>query len=385
MNDASFLRAPTIMQAFHDAGAKVAVVTAKDKLRAMLGKGLDMSTRPRHRVLFGEGRSRRPCRPTASAMCLKRIGKPLPEVYSADLSEFVMAAGVSILKTRAPGPDVSLHHRLRAAQGRAGLGDGERVLRHDGPLCRRARRGRRRAGAHRRSRHERQAPRRTASRTSSISRTSPTNGSARTSRGCCCRSPIRMWCITARSAPSRRSICPRRPTCRALLTKLRAVEGVELAIDSARKPASASSFRADRFGDVVVISTIHKVLGTAREKHDLSGLTEPLRSHGGLTEQVVPMIANRKVTVRAGTPAAQFRCVRCRAQPRGLRIGPMNIQTKPRRPPRGDAHCGQEGRDRQPGRGPATPIPAPSSVRSRPRGRSTCARPLRRRRRSSRS
>src|SRR6478752_3038678 len=31
MNDASFLRAPTIMQAFHDAGAKVAVVTAKDK------------------------------------------------------------------------------------------------------------------------------------------------------------------------------------------------------------------------------------------------------------------------------------------------------------------------------------------------------------------
>src|SRR5262247_2346685 len=44
MNDASFLRAPTIMRAFHDAGAKVAVVTAKDKLRAMLGKGLDMST-----------------------------------------------------------------------------------------------------------------------------------------------------------------------------------------------------------------------------------------------------------------------------------------------------------------------------------------------------
>ena len=38
MNDASFLRAPTIMKAFHDAGAKVAVVTAKDKLRAMLGK-----------------------------------------------------------------------------------------------------------------------------------------------------------------------------------------------------------------------------------------------------------------------------------------------------------------------------------------------------------
>src|SRR3989440_6585459 len=44
MNDASFLRAPTIMQAFHDAGAKVAVVTAKDKLRALLGHGLDMAS-----------------------------------------------------------------------------------------------------------------------------------------------------------------------------------------------------------------------------------------------------------------------------------------------------------------------------------------------------
>ena len=44
MNDAKFLRAPTIMQAFHDAGAKVAVVTAKDKLRTLLGNGLDMAS-----------------------------------------------------------------------------------------------------------------------------------------------------------------------------------------------------------------------------------------------------------------------------------------------------------------------------------------------------
>jgi phosphonoacetate hydrolase len=44
MNDARFMRADTIMKAFHDAGAKVAVVTAKDKLRTLLGKGLDPST-----------------------------------------------------------------------------------------------------------------------------------------------------------------------------------------------------------------------------------------------------------------------------------------------------------------------------------------------------
>ena len=61
-----------------------------------------------------------------------------------------------------------------------------------------------------------------------------------------------------------------------------------------------------RIGDVVVISTKHKVLGTARAKHDLSGLTEPLRSHGGLTEQTVPMIANRKVAVPSGRSLRNF-------------------------------------------------------------------------------
>jgi phosphonoacetate hydrolase len=37
MNDPKYLRAGTILAAFADAGAKVAVVTAKDKLRALLG------------------------------------------------------------------------------------------------------------------------------------------------------------------------------------------------------------------------------------------------------------------------------------------------------------------------------------------------------------
>jgi phosphonoacetate hydrolase len=40
--------------------------------------------------------------------------------------------------------------------------------------------------------------------------------------------------------------------------------------------------------------THSKVIGTSRDKHDLSGLSEPLRSHGGLSEQEVPIIVNRK-------------------------------------------------------------------------------------------
>ena len=41
MNDVSFLRAETVFRAFQRSGARVAVVTAKDKLRTLLGAGLD--------------------------------------------------------------------------------------------------------------------------------------------------------------------------------------------------------------------------------------------------------------------------------------------------------------------------------------------------------
>ena len=40
MNDVRFLRAPTLFSKFYEAGARVAMVTAKDKLRALLGAGL---------------------------------------------------------------------------------------------------------------------------------------------------------------------------------------------------------------------------------------------------------------------------------------------------------------------------------------------------------
>ena len=91
----------------------------------------------------------------------------------------------------------------------------------------------------------------------------------------------------------------------AIAARVRALPGVE-SVRTRSEAARDFELPADRIGDIVVISTIHKVLGTAREKHDLSGLTEPLRSHGGLTEQVVPMIANRPVTLPEGHQLRNF-------------------------------------------------------------------------------
>ena len=49
----------------------------------------------------------------------------------------------------------------------------------------------------------------------------------------------------------------------------------------------------DRMGDLVLVGDQRKVLGTSEADHDLSGLTEPLRSHGGMAEQQVPLLVNR--------------------------------------------------------------------------------------------
>jgi len=85
--------------------------------------------------------------------------------------------------------------------------------------------------------------------------------------------------------------------------RLGARAGVEVVLE---REAACRRFELppDRMGDLVVISTRHVVLGTAATRHDLSGLDAPLRSHGGLSEQRVPLLVNRRTT---GGPAGRRR------------------------------------------------------------------------------
>ena len=91
----------------------------------------------------------------------------------------------------------------------------------------------------------------------------------------------------------------------AVLDLASSVGGIALAI-SAEEACRRFELPADRIGDVVVLSDRHKVIGTAATRHDLSGLTKPLRSHGGLTEQTVPMIVNRPVRMAEGRTLRNF-------------------------------------------------------------------------------
>jgi phosphonoacetate hydrolase len=81
--------------------------------------------------------------------------------------------------------------------------------------------------------------------------------------------------------------------------KIADLQGIEVVL-TREEAAKRFELPPERIGDLVVVSTRHVVIGTSKARHDLSGLTEPLRSHGGISEQKVPLLFNRKLR---GLPA----------------------------------------------------------------------------------
>jgi phosphonoacetate hydrolase len=77
-----------------------------------------------------------------------------------------------------------------------------------------------------------------------------------------------------------------------MATRIAALPGVDMVLTRAQA-AQRFELPPDRIGDLVVLSGRLCVLGSSRSRHDLSGLDVPLRSHGGLSEQQVPLIASR--------------------------------------------------------------------------------------------
>jgi phosphonoacetate hydrolase len=86
----------------------------------------------------------------------------------------------------------------------------------------------------------------------------------------------------------------------ALLTRIAALSGVEAALTRA-EACQRFELPEDRVGDIVVVSVRDTTIGTSESRHDLSGLDAPLRSHGGISEQRVPLMINRAIETSATT------------------------------------------------------------------------------------
>jgi len=290
MNDASFLRAPTIMQAFHDAGAKVAVVTAKDKLRAMLGKGLDLAS-GRAIAFSSEKADQATLRDNGIGDMLARIGKPLPEVYSSDLSEFVMAAGVSIL--RRERPDLMYLSTTDYVQHKAAPGSDfanafyAMMDRYVGELD---------ASAvlvltadHGMNDKHLPGGEPDVIYLQTLFDEWLGKGTARVIL------PITDPYVAHHGALGSfaTAYLPEGQDPIAIAARLAKLPEVELAL-TRTEAAFRFELPPERIGDIVVVSRKAYVIGTSADRHDLSGLDAPLRSHGGVSEQRVPLYCNRK-------------------------------------------------------------------------------------------
>jgi phosphonoacetate hydrolase len=97
MDQPQFLRADSILAKFSEHGAKVVAITAKDKLAKMLAYKLQ------HGISFSAEKADT-CTKEVNGIdnCPAYVGKPLPSEYSADLSLFVLEAGIRILEREKP-------------------------------------------------------------------------------------------------------------------------------------------------------------------------------------------------------------------------------------------------------------------------------------------
>jgi len=111
--DASPMRATTILAEMSRAGVRVAAVTAKDKLRKMLGHRMEggicfSSEKAAHAALAENGIE------NAEAL----VGRASPDMYSPDLSLFVLDAGIKLLeRNRADLLYLSLSDLVQHAHG----------------------------------------------------------------------------------------------------------------------------------------------------------------------------------------------------------------------------------------------------------------------------
>ena len=288
MNDPKWLRAPTILAALADAGRKVAVVTAKDKLRK--------SARPqdaRRVLLRGKSRRASPWPSTASKTSLKLVGLPLPGVYSAALSEFVFAAGVRLMQKQRP--DLMYLSTTDYVQHKHAPGAPEanafcRMM--DGYLEKLERSG---AAIVLTADHGMSAKTRLDASPNVIYLQDVLDGWLGAGRTRVILPITDPYVVHHGALGSYATVYLTDPAqTGSLAERIAALRGIELVL-TRTEAAHRFELPADRIGDLVVVSARSVTLGSAAAKHDLSGLDAPLRSHGGLSEQPVPLVMNRRI------------------------------------------------------------------------------------------
>ncbi|MSO94060.1 MAG: phosphonoacetate hydrolase [Rhodospirillales bacterium] len=287
MTGPELLRSSTVLAEFSKAGAKVVSITAKDKLRLQLGKGMDIAGGS---VNFSsECADRCTMKDHGIDNVLAFVGLPLPNMYSPELSLFVLDAGIKLLEQKRP--DLMylsltdyIQHKYAPAESEA-----ERYYKNmDERFGRLEALGAIVALTADHGMNDKSKPDGSPNVIWLQDILDAKLGKGRTTVIC----PITDRFVGHHGALGGfvRVYCKNGANPKDVIKIAAALPGVEGVYDR-ETAAQRFDLPTDREGDVVVISEKETCVGAAAADHDLAGLKgHRLRTHGGVSEARVPFI-----------------------------------------------------------------------------------------------
>lgn len=292
IQDDSLLRGSTILAQMSARGVRVAAITAKDKLRRILAHGLQRGSGA---ICFSSEAAGR-CTLSENGIegVEEWLGRRAPSQYSGDLSLFVLDAGIKLLEEgRADLFYLTLSDYIQHKYAPREAEADEFLSALDARVGRLVQLGA------------------VVSVTGDHGMSSKCGGDGKPDILFLEDALAERW-----GARSARVICPitdpfvkhhgalgsfvrvyvRDPGhVREMIEFCRNLSQVEVVMDG-RNAAREFDQPLDREGDFVVISQKSAVIGSRRDEHDLSTIGDrPLRSHGGLSEQEIPLLLSRPV------------------------------------------------------------------------------------------
>ena len=292
MNDPVFLRAPTIFQKYYEQGAKIAIVTAKDKLRKLLSHGLNFNDSKA--ICFSSEKSDQATKNDNGIENINDwLGMDVPDVYSQGLSEFVMAAGVKLLHEfkpdimylsttdfiqhkYAPGDEVAntFYAMFDKYIGQLNINNNSIIITAD---------------------HGMQPKSKADGSPNAIYLQDILDEKLGNEVSKVILPITDPYVVHHGALGSFATIYLKDKTkIDEAMEVIKKIQDIEVVVTN-EVGCKEYDLPNDRMGDIICMSSQYMTIGSSESAHDLSKLKEPLRSHGGLHEREVPFISNKKI------------------------------------------------------------------------------------------
>ena len=292
MNDPVFLRAPTIFQKYYEQGAKIAIVTAKDKLRKLLSHGLNFNDSKA--ICFSSEKSDQATKNDNGIENINDwLGMDVPDVYSQGLSEFVMAAGVKLLHEfkpdimylsttdfiqhkYAPGDEVAntFYAMFDKYIGQLNINNNSIIITAD---------------------HGMQPKSKADGSPNAIYLQDILDEKLGNDVSKVILPITDPYVVHHGALGSFATIYLKDKTkIDEAMEVIKKIQDIEVVVTN-EVGCKEYDLPRDRMGDIICMSSQYMTIGSSESAHDLSKLKEPLRSHGGLHEREVPFISNKKI------------------------------------------------------------------------------------------